>query len=71
MAAGVQEACSYPTPFNPRSLSMTMTIDDPKFIASWQKVKNGWDAVLVVYEKIYSRTRIKKKSVPCVTHSCY
>lgn len=50
---------------------MTMTIDDPKFIVSWQKVKNGWDAVLVVYEKIYSRTRIKKKSVPCVTHSCY
>lgn len=50
---------------------MTMTIDDPKFIASLQKVKNGWDAVLVVYEKIYSGTRIKKKSVPCVTHSCY
>lgn len=25
---------------------MTMTIDDPKFIASWQKVKNGWDAVI-------------------------
>lgn len=71
MAVGVQEACSYPTPCNPRCLSMTMTIDDPKFIASWQKVKNGWDAVLVVYEKIYSRTRIKKKSVPCVTHSCY